>query len=175
MVDTTGQPYVFVNDSPLNATDPLGLCSWYNPICAVTAAAKWVVHHPMTVVVIIAVGASIVATGGADAAFVGLTYEASASATAVFETAGTIATTASYVSAGGDAVSCVATKLAGACVAAVASLFTAGLGSLNPTSVAWQSGQKAITATFGTGSTALDFSIAVAHPSKSVVVKKKKK
>ena len=27
MVDTTGQPYVFANDNPLNATDPLGLLS----------------------------------------------------------------------------------------------------------------------------------------------------
>jgi hypothetical protein len=29
VVDQTGQPYVFTNDNPLNATDPLGLKGWY--------------------------------------------------------------------------------------------------------------------------------------------------
>ena len=29
MVDSTGQPYVFANDNPLNGTDPLGLKGWY--------------------------------------------------------------------------------------------------------------------------------------------------
>jgi RHS repeat-associated protein len=32
-VATTGQPYVFTNDDPLNATDPLGLCSSWNLFC----------------------------------------------------------------------------------------------------------------------------------------------
>src|SRR5487761_2075767 len=29
MVNLTGQPYAFVNDNPLNVTDPLGLKGWY--------------------------------------------------------------------------------------------------------------------------------------------------
>ena len=38
MVDTTGQPYVFVNDNPLNATDPIGLC--FLGLCHVVNAVK---------------------------------------------------------------------------------------------------------------------------------------
>jgi len=35
MVQTTGQPYVFTNDNPLNATDPLGQCGgWFHVICS---------------------------------------------------------------------------------------------------------------------------------------------
>ena len=38
-VATTGQPYVFTNDNPLNATDPLGLmkCQWWNMSCHVAS------------------------------------------------------------------------------------------------------------------------------------------
>jgi hypothetical protein len=34
LVATTGQPYVFVNDDPLNAEDPLGDGFWQNLFCA---------------------------------------------------------------------------------------------------------------------------------------------
>jgi hypothetical protein len=38
-VATTDQPYVFTNDDPLNASDPLGLWGW-NPISDVVEARE---------------------------------------------------------------------------------------------------------------------------------------
>ena len=75
LLDQTGQPYVFTNDSPLNATDPLGQC-WF--ACGVwhdvTKAAKDVGHFVNKYKVAIALTAvtavALVATGGVAGALV---------------------------------------------------------------------------------------------------------
>ena len=109
----SGQPYVFTGDNPLNITDPLGLCHFWDAPClavqaakaiakaaeaaarAAIAAAKWVFHetvwvnnevtsiatstgkwilkHPLQVAIIVGLTASVIASGGTDIAFVGLT------------------------------------------------------------------------------------------------------
>lgn len=35
LLNITGQPYAYANDSPAYETDPTGLCSWYNLYCSV--------------------------------------------------------------------------------------------------------------------------------------------
>jgi hypothetical protein len=71
-VATTNQPYVFTNDDPLNATDPIGLnCGIFSIVCAaadtvthvadkarhaVAASADWTVKHPGDVITAIAIG-----------------------------------------------------------------------------------------------------------------------
>jgi hypothetical protein len=61
-VAQTDQPYVFTNDDPLNAEDPLGLC-WPSFACgvehAVGSAGSWVAHHPLQVLAAVAVVAGI--------------------------------------------------------------------------------------------------------------------
>ena len=164
-VDQTGQPYVFVNDNPLNADDVLGLC-WPSWACgvehAIGAAGSWVAHHPMEVVEIVGLTASVVATGGTDAAFVGLTIDASVQAQGVLSTAETVAKVATLVSAGADAASCVATRAMGACVAAAASTVTAVVVILpGGAKIVVKEGKTAVAAVVGTGSTAIDVSVSL--------------
>ncbi|MHB8379748.1 MAG: RHS repeat-associated core domain-containing protein [Acidimicrobiales bacterium] len=47
LVATTNQPYVFTNDNPLNATDPLGQCGgWFHVICSATdGVGHFVLKH----------------------------------------------------------------------------------------------------------------------------------
>jgi len=54
LLDQTGQPYVFTNDSPLNATDPLGQCwfacgVWHDITKAVDKAVKTVQKNALGV------------------------------------------------------------------------------------------------------------------------------
>lgn len=173
-VAQTGQPYVFTNDDPLNAEDPLGLCSWYDVVCDV-------IHHTLTVILVVAVAASVVATGGADAGLVGLalSVEEGSTADAVFGAVDTIARTASYASAGLDTTQCAMSHTVGACGAAVLSLATAGVsyGSSKAEAEAVADGLKAIGATLGSGSTVVDVSVSVSSSGKVTVkpVTKKKK
>ena len=72
-VAQTNLPYLFTNDDPLNATDPLGFCSWWDVVCPVATAAKWVAHHPLDTVGLVlgiagaatGVGAVVEIAGGA--------------------------------------------------------------------------------------------------------------
>jgi acyl-CoA synthetase (AMP-forming)/AMP-acid ligase II len=41
MVDATGQPYAYTGDNPVNATDPLGLCSTSGGTFLVSGACHW--------------------------------------------------------------------------------------------------------------------------------------
>ena len=79
-VAETDQPYVFTNDDPLNASDPLGLnCGVFSIVCAaadtvthsadkvrhaVAATADWTVKHPGDVFTAIAIATCITATAG---------------------------------------------------------------------------------------------------------------
>jgi RHS repeat-associated protein len=40
-VTSTMEPYSYVADSPLNSSDPSGLCDWWNPICGAIQQAKF--------------------------------------------------------------------------------------------------------------------------------------
>lgn len=80
VVGITTDPYGYTADDPVNATDPLGLCAWYNPICDVATAtsaigdvasaagstisstATWVGNHPLQTAGIV-LGAISLATG----------------------------------------------------------------------------------------------------------------
>jgi RHS repeat-associated protein len=85
----TNQPYVFVNDNPINATDPLGLCficnlfssavhvvshvakavvKYYAPVSIIVSVAKFVVHHPLATAMIVAGAAIVVGSAGLGAA-----------------------------------------------------------------------------------------------------------
>jgi hypothetical protein len=169
----TGQPYVFTNDDPLNGQDPLGLC-WPSWACgvedAIGAAGSWVAHHPLEVVEIVGLTASVVATGGTDAAFVGLTIEASGETQAALSTAETIAKAATYIAAGADSAKCLASRTAGACAAAAASAATAIVVSLpGGANVVVKAGKTAVAAVVGTGSTALDVSITLSKTGKLTI------
>jgi hypothetical protein len=173
-VDQTNQPYVFTGDDPLNAEDPLGLCSWWDVACDAVKAAKWAVHHPLEVAIGISLVASVVATGGADLAFVGLTVSVDEASTAAtfFGAAGTVGDIAGTTSAIGNSVQCVASKAIGNCIAAALSVLTAGVSFLPAAGEVAKSGQIAIGATLSTGSTAMDISVGAAKI--RVKVKKKK-
>jgi RHS repeat-associated protein len=71
-VAQTNQPYAYVNDNPLNATDPLGLCSTWNPFCDIGAAAEQIAGATVQLVHVaenpivagVFLGVTAVATGG---------------------------------------------------------------------------------------------------------------
>ena len=78
-VATTDQPYVFTNDDPLNAEDPLGNCggplgwvcsSWDHVRHGIASTADWAAQHPLDTIIIVTAVGSIIVTGGADAGVV---------------------------------------------------------------------------------------------------------
>ena len=96
LVDSTGQPYVFTNDNPLNATDPLGLKGAPGMTCiamtvkacnaqgrAAVARLEKVGFNP--VVLGILLGVVSVATGGAGLVLAGGIEAASATTIGVLE------------------------------------------------------------------------------------------
>jgi len=123
-------------------------------------------HNPFKALVVVALAASVIATGGADAAFVELTItvEESSAASTFFATADTVSYYASQVSAIGDAVQCVSTLSAGDCSAAALSFATMGTLQVakGAVEVTTQQGMKAVSTTLGNGSTVLDIGVAVA-------------
>jgi uncharacterized protein RhaS with RHS repeats len=106
MVDQTGQPYVFVNDNPLNSTDPLGLKGSPGTACAssnqktcqkeeiaVLSALKKIKGGSLTVI-ISAAGTSIVlvASGAAVLAAIAAAPEEAAGAVSVAAYFGAVGT-----------------------------------------------------------------------------------
>jgi RHS repeat-associated protein len=45
MAMVTRQAYVYVSDSPTNATDPSGLCDWWDVVCRGNEAKQWISNH----------------------------------------------------------------------------------------------------------------------------------
>jgi RHS repeat-associated protein len=101
-VAETGQPYVFTNDDPLNAEDPLGDCwGWctftdaaHAVTKAVSSAGDLVYKYRVTIILGVVTVAAVAATGGIGIALVGEeavalgTLSASADAATIAESSG---------------------------------------------------------------------------------------
>jgi len=119
-VAQTDQPYVFTNDDPLNAEDPLGLCggilgwacSGYDYIRHATASvADWSVQHPLDTIIIVTAIGSIIVTGGADASVVALGLGAAEEDTALTTAANILKATSNAASAVQTVQSCTSANL----------------------------------------------------------------
>jgi hypothetical protein len=80
---TTGQPYVFTNDDPLNKTDPLGLCwfacgVWHDITKTADDTGHYVDEHRTLIVGIVAAGTCVAFSLGVCAAAVGAAFVARA-------------------------------------------------------------------------------------------------
>jgi hypothetical protein len=123
VVAQTNQPYAFTNDNPLNATDPLGLCSVWNPFCDIGAAADQIAGATVQIVHVaenpivagVFLGVIAVATGGTALGLeVGFIAGESVGASAGAFTFASLATSSSATAL--DAQSCVTGRNSLACV-----------------------------------------------------------
>lgn len=64
LLTSTGQPYAYANDGPTYATDPDGLCSWYNVICGIQHHWRGAAQVAGYVVGGVAIGVCTAATDG---------------------------------------------------------------------------------------------------------------
>jgi hypothetical protein len=124
-VATTGAPYTYANDDPVNEDDPLGLWGW-NPISDVTQAAgdagHFVAQHKKGILIGagVALGVAAAATGVGAVVEVGIAAGAEgAAATAALSTSSLLGGVSLAAGAGAtalDANSCVGGHEAVACV-----------------------------------------------------------
>ena len=57
----TGQAYGFSGNNPRNASDPTGLCSWYDAVCGVGVGATWVADNAGNISAVAGIAAVIIA------------------------------------------------------------------------------------------------------------------
>jgi hypothetical protein len=107
MIDLTGAPYAYVAGDPLNATDPVGLCSHWNPLCdaselAHAAADHWHGIAQATTVVVAGVGATACVAMTAGACVAALPVIGAATSAALYAESGGSHDLSGYVKASAE-------------------------------------------------------------------------